>query len=35
MIILITTIIGTFLLGGYAIKMGQELERNKDNNKKD
>jgi hypothetical protein len=29
MIILLITIIGTFLLGGYAIKKGQELEGNK------
>jgi len=33
MIILITTIIGTFLLGGYAIKKGQEVERKKNNKK--
>ena len=29
MIALIVIIIGTFLLGGYAIKKGQELEKNK------
>jgi len=29
MIILLITIIGTFLLGGYAIKKGQEIEKNK------
>jgi len=34
MIVLIITIIGTFLLGGYAIRMGQEIERNKNNNNK-
>tara|TARA_R110001583_G_scaffold141897_1_gene294166 strand:+ start:135 stop:242 length:108 start_codon:yes stop_codon:yes gene_type:complete len=34
MIVLIITIIGTFLLGGYAIKTGQEIERNKNNNNK-
>jgi hypothetical protein len=34
MIILIIIVIGTFLLGGYAIKTGQELEKKKNNNKK-
>jgi len=34
MIVLIITIISTFLLGGYAIKTGQELEEKKNNNKK-
>jgi len=29
MITLIIVIIGTFLLGGYAIRKGQELEKNK------
>ena len=29
MIVLLITIIGTFLLGRYAIKMGQEIEQNK------
>jgi len=29
MITLIIIIIGTFLLGGYAIKKGQEIEKNK------
>jgi hypothetical protein len=29
MIALIVIIIGTFLLGGYAIGKGQELEKNK------
>ena len=29
MIVLLITIIGTFLLGRYAIKTGQELEKNK------
>jgi len=29
MIALIVIIIGTFLLGGYAIRIGQEAERNK------
>jgi len=29
MIALIVIIIGTFLLGGYAIKKGQEIEQNK------
>ena len=29
MITLLVTIIGTLLLGGYAIKKGQELEKNK------
>jgi len=29
MIALIVIIIGTFLLGGYAIAKGQEIERNK------
>jgi hypothetical protein len=29
MIILLVTIIGTFLLGRYAIKKGQEIEKNK------
>ena len=29
MITLIIVIIGTFLLGGYAIKKGQEIEKNK------
>ena len=29
MITLIIIIIGTFLLGGYAIKKGQEIEQNK------
>ena len=33
MIVLIITIIGTFLLGGYAIAKGQEIERNKNNKK--
>ena len=33
MIILLITIIGTFLLGGYAIKKGQEVERKKNNKK--
>ena len=33
MIVLIVIIIGTFLLGGYAIKKGQEIERNKNNKK--
>jgi len=27
MIVLLITIIGTFLLGGYAIRKGQELEK--------
>jgi len=34
MIVLIITVIGTFLLGRYAIKTGQELERKKNNNNK-
>jgi hypothetical protein len=34
MIALIVIIIGTFLLGGYAIGKGQELEKKKNNNKK-
>jgi len=29
MIVLLITIIGTFLLGGYAVKKGQEIEKNK------
>ena len=29
MITLIIIIIGTFLLGGYAIRKGQEIEQNK------
>ena len=29
MIALIVIIIGTFLLGGYAIRKGQEIEKNK------
>jgi len=29
MITLITIVIGTFLLGAYAIKKGQEIEKNK------
>ena len=29
MITLTIVIIGTFLLGGYAIKKGQEIEKNK------
>jgi len=29
MIILLITVIGTFLLGRYAIKMGQEIEKKK------
>ena len=29
MIALIIIVIGTFLLGGYAIRKGQELEKNK------
>jgi len=29
MIVLLITIIGTFLLGRYAIKKGQEIEENK------
>ena len=29
MITLIIVMIGTFLLGGYAIKKGQEIEKNK------
>jgi len=29
MITLIIVIIGTFLLGGYAIRKGQEIEKNK------
>jgi len=29
MITLLITIIGTFLLGGYAIKKGQEIEKKK------
>ena len=29
MITLLVITIGTFLLGGYAIKKGQELEKNK------
>jgi hypothetical protein len=29
MITLLVTIIGTFLLGGYAIKKGQEIEKKK------
>ena len=31
MITLTIIIIGTFLLGGYAIKKGQEIEKNKKN----
>ena len=34
MIVLLITIIGTFLLGGYAIKKGQELETKKKSNEK-
>jgi len=34
MIVLIITVIATFLLGRYAIKTGQELERKKNNNNK-
>jgi len=29
MIVLLIIIIGTLLLGGYAIRMGQEIEQNK------
>ena len=29
MITLLVTVIGTFLLGGYAIRKGQEIEKNK------
>ena len=34
MITLIIIVIGTFLLGGYAIKKGQELENKKKSNEK-